>query len=102
MDAGEPRVRHRGFFLHSETTGESDAVEQENPEGFVIRVRIRRPTVPRHFVGRSHSTRTVSMANGRSRMDAEAGAKQADGYNASEGQRAPVALRRDPHTCQPG
>ena len=73
MDAGEPRVRHRGFFLHSETTGESDAVEQENPEGFVIRVRIRRPAAPRQLVGRSHSPRTVRLASGRSRMDTEAG-----------------------------
>lgn len=72
MDAGEPRVRHRGFFLHSETTGESDAVEQENPEGFVIRVRIRRSAV-RQPVGRSHSRRTVSLSSGRSRMDMAAG-----------------------------
>ena len=28
MDAGEPRVRHRGFFLHSDT-GESENGEQE-------------------------------------------------------------------------
>ena len=30
----EPRVRRRGFFLHSDTTGDDDyTVEQENPEG---------------------------------------------------------------------
>ena len=38
MDASEPRVRHRGFFLHSDTVGEHDATEQENPEGFKVRV----------------------------------------------------------------
>ena len=50
MDACEPRVRHRGFFLHSETTGEP-GVELENPEGFVVRVRISRPTSRRHGGG---------------------------------------------------
>ena len=42
MDASEPRVRRRGFFLHSDTTGEPDTGEHENPEGFIVRVRIRR------------------------------------------------------------
>jgi hypothetical protein len=41
MDACEPRVRHRGFFLHSET-GEPDPSEHETPEGLVVRVRIPR------------------------------------------------------------
>jgi hypothetical protein len=41
MDACEPRVRRRGFFLHSDT-GEPDTGEHENPEGFVVRVRIAR------------------------------------------------------------
>jgi hypothetical protein len=54
MDACEPRVRHRGLFVNSDTTGESDhTVEQENPEGFVIRTRIRRPTAPRRLVSQS-------------------------------------------------
>jgi hypothetical protein len=39
MDDCEPRVRHRGFFLHSDTTGEPDTGEHENPEGFVVRAR---------------------------------------------------------------
>ena len=69
MDAGEPRVRHRGFFLHSDTTGESDhTVEQENPEGF-IRVRSKRPTVPRRLVSSSRSAR---LAGGRSRIETAA------------------------------
>jgi hypothetical protein len=41
MDVNEPRLRRRGFFLHSET-GEPDTGEHENPEGFVVRVRFRR------------------------------------------------------------
>ena len=38
MDEGEPRARHRGFFLHSDTVGEHDASERESPEGLAIRV----------------------------------------------------------------
>jgi len=38
MHTGEPRVRRRGFFLHSDTTGERETGELENPEGFVVRV----------------------------------------------------------------
>ena len=58
MDEGEPRARRRGFFLHSDTTGEADHSEQENPEGFVVRIRISRPAVPRQ----------VASSSGRSRM----------------------------------
>ena len=47
MDAGEPRPRHRGFFLHSSEGGEPDTGEQENPEGFTVRVRFRRNSFPR-------------------------------------------------------
>jgi len=39
MDAGEPRVRRRGFFLHSTDVTEPEAGEHENPEGFPVRVR---------------------------------------------------------------
>ena len=48
MDAGEPRVRHRGFFLHSDT-GEPDTGEHENAEGYAVRVRISRSAAPRHI-----------------------------------------------------
>jgi hypothetical protein len=41
MDASEPRMRRRGFFLHSES-GEPDTGEHENPEGLILRVRIAR------------------------------------------------------------
>ena len=44
MDACEPRLRRRGFFLHSSDGGEPDTGEHENPEGFIVRVRIGRAT----------------------------------------------------------
>ena len=43
MDASEPHVRRRGFFLHSDT-GEPDSGEFENPEGFIVRVRVPHPS----------------------------------------------------------
>jgi hypothetical protein len=59
MDACEPRVRRRGFFLHSSDGNEPDTGEHENPEGFAVRVRFPSPrnagnarNVARH--GRSH------------------------------------------------
>ena len=48
MDAGEPRVRRRGFFLHSDS-GEPDTGEYENAEGFTVRTRISRSNTPRHI-----------------------------------------------------
>jgi hypothetical protein len=45
MDVFEPRLRHRGFFLHSDT-GEPDTGEHENPEGFVVRVHTRHSARP--------------------------------------------------------
>ena len=51
MDAGEPRVRRRGFFLHSTDVTESDTGEHENPEGFPVRVRTHRSPTPRRFSG---------------------------------------------------
>jgi hypothetical protein len=63
MDVYEPRVRHRGFFLHSDTVGESDVVDHENPEGFAVRARTSRSASPRHAAssargdGRSSATR---------------------------------------------
>jgi len=49
MGADEPRVRRRGFFLHS--AEEPDSGEHENPEGFVVRVRFNRTGSPRHGSG---------------------------------------------------
>ena len=51
MDVYEPRVRRRGFFLHSSDGTEHDTGEHENPEGFTVRVRTNRPTTPRQFTG---------------------------------------------------
>jgi hypothetical protein len=62
MDASEPRVRHRGFFLHSDTTGESDTGEHENPEGFVIRVRFARRSVRRQ--GARRGATPLPIGNG--------------------------------------
>jgi hypothetical protein len=62
MDASEPRVRRRGFFLHSDTTGEPETGEHENPEGFTVRVRISRPSVPRQVSSVSGRSRTPSRA----------------------------------------
>ena len=50
MDAREPRVRRRGFFLHSSEGGEPDTGEHENPEGFIVRVRFPGNPVPRKMV----------------------------------------------------
>jgi hypothetical protein len=51
MDAYEPRVRRRGFFLHSTDVTEPDTGEHENPEGFAVRVRTNPSPAPRHFTG---------------------------------------------------
>jgi hypothetical protein len=51
MVADEPRVRRRGFFLHSSDVNESEAGEHENPEGFPVRVRTTPSPAPRHFTG---------------------------------------------------
>ena len=62
MDASEPRVRRRGFFLHSDTTGEPETGELENPEGFTVRVRINRPAVSRQVASVAGRSRTTSRA----------------------------------------
>jgi hypothetical protein len=51
MDVYEPRVRRRGFFLHSTDGTEHDTGEHENPEGFAVRVRTNPSPAPRHFTG---------------------------------------------------
>jgi hypothetical protein len=52
MDVSEPRLRRRGFFLHS-LDGEPDTGEHENPEGLVVRVRMPDNPVARKMVGAS-------------------------------------------------
>ena len=46
MVACEPRVRRRGFFLHSSDGGEPDTGEHENPEGSSFASGSRRPPLP--------------------------------------------------------
>ena len=62
MNANEPRVRRRGFFLHSTDINESDAGEHENPEGFPVRVRTNPSPAPRHFSG-GRQSRTEGRTN---------------------------------------
>jgi hypothetical protein len=64
MDVSEPRVRRRGYFLHSDTAGEPDAGEHENPEGLIIRVRIGRRTTG----VASRSMAGARLSTGRSRV----------------------------------
>ena len=62
MVADEPRVRRRGFFLHSTDVTESDAGEHENPEGFPVRARTHSTPAPRHFTG-SRQARNESRSD---------------------------------------
>lgn len=64
MDAIEPRVRRRGFFLHS-STDEIDTGEHENPEGFSVRIGFPRTSAPRHIIATAQT-----LKGGRSRTDA--------------------------------
>jgi hypothetical protein len=52
MGVREPRLRRRGFFLHS-PDGEADTGEHENPEGLAVRVRVSDNSVPRKVHGSS-------------------------------------------------
>ena len=47
MDASEPRVRHRGYFLNSTEGSEGDPGEEAAAEGVTIRVRITRTRTKR-------------------------------------------------------
>jgi hypothetical protein len=77
MDANEPRVRRRGFFLHSDTTGESDAGELENPEGFIVRFRTQRSSSPRPVAPRSVASETPTRGRARA-ADGSASADEGD------------------------
>ena len=69
MDVCEPRPRHRGFFLHS-SEGEPDTGEHENPEGFVVRIRITRSHAFRQPTPRAISS--ARFTGGRSHSDNQA------------------------------
>ena len=79
MVAGEPRVRRRGFFLHS-SDSEADTTqgEHENPEGVVTRVRVSRPSVPRQAAGsgRSRSEARPENTNPQIRSGSATGSRQ--------------------------
>ncbi len=64
MSVREPRVRRRGFFLHSDT-GESDIAEHDDAEGFVVRTRTPRTST-------RQSTRVVASGRSRSGLTGEA------------------------------
>ena len=80
MDPHETRVRHRGFFLHSETTGEPETGEHDNPEGLAVRVRLSRGTpVPRQVAGtggRSHAESRTENSNPQFRSGSVTGSRQ--------------------------
>ena len=66
MDAREPRLRHRGFFLHS-PDGEADTGEHETPEGLVVRVNVPAPVAAgRMASGRSSAVADTRFSGGRS------------------------------------
>ena len=82
MDACEPRPRHRGFFLHSETTGEPDTGEHENPEGVAVRARLGRSSRRRQAAGasasggRSHTLAGVEDSDPQIRSGSVTGSRQ--------------------------
>lgn len=81
MDACEPRARHRGFFLHSPDGEGPETGEHENPEGFVVRVRISKPSARRQVAssGRSRSARMENVnadANPEIRSGSVTGSRQ--------------------------
>jgi len=69
MNVCEPRVRHRGFFLHSTDGSEPETGEHENPEGVGVRVRIVRSPSPRQFASTGRQLRTEGRTDeGRSQV----------------------------------
>jgi hypothetical protein len=78
MIASEPRVRRRGFFLHSPDTAELETGELENPEGFVVRVRVSRPSARREVAGsgRSRSGTRPEAADPQIRSGSVTGSRQ--------------------------
>jgi hypothetical protein len=78
MVAGEPRVRHRGFFLHSAETSEHEAGEHENPEGVVVRARVGQTQSPRQMTssGRSRSDVRIEHTDPQIRSGSVTGSRQ--------------------------
>ena len=77
MGVCEPQMRRRGFFLHSDTAGETDHAEFDNPEGVVIRIRIGRRTTPRQMTsGRSHRDSRFERSRPEIRSGSVTGSRQ--------------------------
>jgi hypothetical protein len=78
MDVCEPRVRRRGFFLHSPDSNEPDTGEHEGPEGVAVRVRIGSRAIPRQIAsnGRSRSTSRTENTNPQIRSGSVTGSRQ--------------------------
>jgi hypothetical protein len=62
MDASEPRVRHRGYFLNSAESDGTDPAEEAAAEGVKIRVRIVRPRAKRRAAGAMRRTQRVLIS----------------------------------------
>lgn len=65
MGAYEPRVRRRGFFLHSADTGDPDTGDHENAEGINVRLRTARSDSPRQFSSMRRSDPEANENEGR-------------------------------------
>ena len=78
MVAYEPRVRRRGFFLHSPEGNEVETGDHENPEGFGVRVRVSSASVPRQIAsgGRSRTTSRIENTNPQIRSGSVTGSRQ--------------------------
>jgi hypothetical protein len=78
MDVYEPRLRRRGFFLHSSENSEPDTGEHENPEGLGVRVRVEARTAPRQIAsgGRSHNASRIEDTNPQIRSGSVTGSRQ--------------------------
>ena len=81
MVAREPRVRRRGFFLHSSDGNDTDlshGSEHENPEGVTVRVRVARPSVTRQngSSGRSSGGSRAENTNPQIRSGSVTGSRQ--------------------------
>jgi len=70
MDAREPHVRHRGFFLHSSDGDEHDSTEFESTEGFPVRFRVSKPSAPRQVAGVGRSRTQSRLEDGRPQIRA--------------------------------
>ena len=78
MVAREAQFRRRGFFLHSSDSGEPDTGEHENPEGFSVRTRSSRRTVPRQTAssGRSRPESRIEDSRPQIRSGSVTGSRQ--------------------------